>query len=224
MPAALFDTWTEKYDRWFTTSTGQLVKTYESALLLELLQPSPGDHILDVGCGTGIFTEDVMATGVRVTGVDLSIPMLQRAVLRLGQAGFSGVGADMRALPFADHSFDRVFSMTAIEFLEDGRPGIAELHRVVRPGGLVVLTTLNSLSPWAARRQEKGRNGHELFARIFFRSPDAMRALAPAPCVVKTAVHFQPDDPLGSIPEIERSGRERQLETGALLALQWRKG
>lgn len=223
MPAALFDTWTEKYDQWFATPTGQLVRAYESALLLELLAPCPGEHILDVGCGTGIFTRDVLVAGVRVTGIDLSIPMLQRAVVRLGQTGFSGVAADMRALPFADHTFDRVFSMTAIEFLVDARPGIGELHRVVRPGGCVVLTTLNSLSPWAARRQEKGRNGHELFQRIFFRSPEALQALVPATCQVRTAIHFQPDDPVDRIPAIERSGQERQLETGALLAVQWRK-
>jgi ubiquinone/menaquinone biosynthesis C-methylase UbiE len=223
MPAALFDTWTEKYDQWFTTPTGRLVRAYESALLLELLAPSPGEHILDVGCGTGIFSEDVLATGVQVTGIDLSIPMLKRAIVRLGHTCFSALGADMRALPFADNCFDRVFSMTAIEFLADARPGIAELHRVVRPGGCVVLTTLNSLSPWAARRREKGRSGHELFHRIFFRSPDELRSLAPAACQVRTAVHFQQDDPLDRIPAIERSGQERQLETGALLAVQWRK-
>lgn len=223
MGTALFDTWTDKYDRWFTTPTGRMVKIYESALLLELLAPSPGEHILDVGCGTGIFTGDILATGVQVTGIDLSIPMLKRAVVRLGRDSFFALGGDMRALPFADNSFDRVFSMTAIEFLADARAGIAELHRVVRPGGCVVLTTLNSLSPWATRRQEKGRTGHELFQRICFRSPDELRALAPATCLVRTAVHFQPDDPVDRIPEIERNGAERQLETGALLAAQWWK-
>jgi ubiquinone/menaquinone biosynthesis C-methylase UbiE len=223
MGTALFDTWTDKYDQWFTTPTGRMVKVYELALLLELLAPCPGEHILDVGCGTGIFTGDVLAAGVQVTGLDLSIPMLQRAVGRLGQDSFSALGADMRALPFADNSFDRVFSMTAIEFLADARLGVAELHRVVRPGGSVVLTTLNSLSPWATQRQEKGRKGHELFQRIFFRSPDELRTLAPATCLVRTAVHFQPDDPVDRIPAIERSGQEQQLETGALLAVQWRK-
>lgn len=223
MPTALFDTWTEKYDQWFATPTGRLVKTYESALLLELLQPRAGESILDVGCGTGIFTEDVLRSGARVTGIDLSVPMLQRAVIRLEAASFSALGADMRALPFTDNSFDRVFSMTAIEFLADARPGIAELHRVVRPGGCVVLTTLNSLSPWAERRRKKGRSGHDLFQRIFFRSPDELQALVPAACVVRTAIHFQQDDPVDRIPTIERSGQEQQLETGAMLAVQWLK-
>jgi ubiquinone/menaquinone biosynthesis C-methylase UbiE len=223
MPSALFDTWTEKYDQWFTTPTGQLVRAYESALLLELLAPCSGEHILDVGCGTGIFAEDVLAAGVQLTGIDLSIPMLQRANVRLGHTRFSTLGADMQALPFADNSFDRVFSMTAIEFCADACPGIAELHRVVRPGGCVVLTTLNSLSPWAARRQEKGRSGHELFQRIFFRSPDELRRLVPAACLVRTAIHFQQDDPVDRIPAIELSGQELRLETGALLAVQWRK-
>ena len=75
MKTALFDTWTEKYDSWFETPTGQYVKRYESALLLDLLTPQPGDMILDAGCGTGIFTQDVIKQGAKVTGMDLSAPM-----------------------------------------------------------------------------------------------------------------------------------------------------
>ncbi len=219
----LFDNWTEQYDRWFTTPTGRLVKQYESELLLELLDPQPGEQILDVGCGTGIFTVDVLERGAGLTGIDLSMPMVGVAVQRFQAERFDGLCADMCKLPFADASFDRVFSMTAIEFVEDGVGAIAELERVTRPGGTIVATTLNSLSPWAEQRREKGRQGHSLFAHAVFRSPDDMRALVKRPCICATAIHFSKDTHADDIPAIESKGQLEKLDNGALLAVQWQK-
>ncbi|MGZ3649412.1 MAG: class I SAM-dependent methyltransferase, partial [Syntrophales bacterium] len=53
---AIFDEWPEKYDRWFTTPIGSLVRKYENELILDFLNPAPGETILDAGCGTGVFT------------------------------------------------------------------------------------------------------------------------------------------------------------------------
>ena len=75
----LFDEWPETYDRWFTTPIGALVKQYETELILDLLKPGPGEFILDAGCGTGMFTSDILAAGSHVIGLDLSLPMLRRA-------------------------------------------------------------------------------------------------------------------------------------------------
>jgi len=223
MKTALFDTWKDKYDAWFETPTGQLVRQYESALLLELLNPLPDDSILDVGCGTGIFTQDVLSCGAKVTGLDLSLPMLERALVRAGGASFFGLCADMNALPFPDDSFDKVYSMTAIEFADDAGRVIAEFNRVARKGGCIVVTTLNSLSPWAEQRKKKAQNGHDLFQKICFRSPDDMRLIVPEKSMFKTAIHFQKNDQVLCIPEFERNGRENNLDTGAFLAVQWIK-
>ncbi len=220
---ALFDSWTEKYDRWFETSSGQLVKKYETTLLLELLNPLPGEKILDVGCGSGIFTKDVLNCGARVTGVELSCPMLKKAFNRIGDPCFSGLCGDMRALPFPDDSFDKVFSMTAIEFVKEAEIVMEELKRVTVKGGCIVVTTLNRLSPWAEKRKKKGEEGHPLFQKIRFRSPDEMGLLVPQAQVITTAIHFQKSDPPAKIPEIERNGRNRKLDTGAFLAVQWTK-
>ena len=223
MQRASFDTWTEKYDSWFESPVGRYVKKYEAELLLELLSPQPGEIILDVGCGSGLFTEMVLACGAKVTGIDVSLPMLAKAVDRTDAEHFSGVCGDMCALPFADNSFTKVFSMTAIEFVEDGQQVIRELERVSEKGGLLVVTTLNSLSPWAARRKEKGRHGHDLFQNIFFRSPSDLLALVSTDAEVRTAIHFQKDDPATLIPEIEQKGKDMQIDTGAFLAVQWTK-
>ena len=223
MKTALFDTWTDKYDAWFETPTGRLVRQYESALLLELLNPLPDDSILDVGCGTGIFTQDVLNCGAKVTGLDLSVPMLERALIRAGNAGFAGLCADMNALPFPDNCFDKVYSMTAIEFADDAGRVLAECNRVTKKGGCIVVTTLNSLSPWAEQRTKKAQNGHDLFQKICFRSPDDMRLLVPEKSRCTTVIHFQKNDPVSRIPKLERNGRENNLETGALLAVQWNK-
>ena len=224
MPSSPFDTWTEPYDRWFTTPVGRLVYAYEAQLLLELLDPQPGERILDAGCGSGIFTGEVLDRGATVVGLDLSLPMLHAALRRHARTRFFGLCADLSALPCADASFDRVWSMTAIEFIADAAPALAELERVTRPGGTIVVTTLNSLSPWAEERTRKGRAGHELFSRVFFRSPDELRALIKPNCVLRTAVHFGKEDPVDQVPALEQAGRLAGSDRGALLAVQWHRG
>lgn len=223
MHKALFDTWTERYDSWFTTPTGQWVYHYERALLLEMLEPAAKDRILDVGCGTGLFTREILSHGAAVVGVDLSEAMLRLAVHRCEGQTFAGLCANMEMLPFADASFDKVVSMTAIEFVADAGQAMAEFNRVVRPGGLVVVTTLNSLSPWAEQRLEKGRQGHSLFTSVRFRSPQEMAGLAPAPCRTKTAVHFLKQDSEAEIVAKEADGQARSAATGAMAAICWQR-
>jgi ubiquinone/menaquinone biosynthesis C-methylase UbiE len=219
----LFDEWPEKYDRWFETPIGALVKKYEKELLIDLLQPGPEEKILDVGCGTGIFTLDILAFGPCVTGLDISRPMLKRAGFKTAGYPFQGLAANMSDLPFVDECFDKVVSVTAIEFVEDAKGAIAELFRVTKKGGVIVVTTLNSLSPWAARRKQAADKGHSLFERMIFRSPDEMLAVAPVDGTVKTAIHFLKDDDPQAAPEIEREGQMRHLDTGAFLAARWEK-
>ena len=221
-----FAEWPEKYDKWFETPIGKLVREYERRLLLEMANPGPGEKILDVGCGTGIFTADLLAAGSRVTGLELSLPMLLYAGKKAAGQPFHAVQGDMRRLPFADGIFDKTVSVTAVEFLDldtDAREAVAEMFRVTRPGGLVVVASLNSLSPWAARRTAAAKQGHALFAHARFRSPDEMRDLAPHPAAIRTAVHFQKDDDPIAAGKIEMDGDARGLNTGAFLAARWEK-
>ena len=219
----LFDEWPEKYDAWFTTPIGLLVKKYESDLLLSLLRPRSDEFILDAGCGTGIFTLDVLSFRTHVIGVDLSLPMLSRATQKTIGSQFQAVLADISLLPFPRNAFDKVVSVTALEFIDDAKGVMEELFRVTRKGGRIVLATLNGLSPWAERRKAEAKRGHPLFKKAIFRSPDELLALAPVKGVIRTAIHFQKEDNPAHVPEIEKEGYRKGLETGAFLVGCWEK-
>jgi len=237
----LFDDWPERYDRWFETPVGKAVLQYESELILDLLRPGRGEMILDAGSGTGIFTREFLARGAAVVGLDISLAMLAYAAgktvrpaqgdpcpmpVRAGEKDSNRpcqwVTADMATLPFADGSFDKTVSVAALEFIADEKRAVAELFRVTKPGGVVVVATLNSLSPWAARRSAKARRDPEsIFNRVFFRSPSQLLAAAPVAGIVRTAVHFGKEDDPATFGRSEREGEGR--ETGAFVAARWEK-
>ena len=219
----LFDEWPEAYDRWFTTPIGSLVKKYEAQLILELLKPKQGEVILDGGCGTGVFTVDILSLGSRVIGLDISLPMLIQAGKKLRGYPFQMVLADMLNLPFRENSFDKVVSVTALEFIEDAKGAVKELFRVTRRGGCIVVATLNSLSPWALRRKAQAKERQTIFEKAIFRSPDELRSLASVEGVVKTAIHFLKEDDPERAVEMEREGDKKNLDTGAFVAIRWEK-
>ena len=219
----LFDEWPEKYESWFATPMGALVKKYEGELLLELLQPLPGEFILDAGCGTGVFTLDVLSRETTVIGLDISLPMLKKAGEKARTFYFHRVLGDMLHLPFREESFDRVLSVTALEFIENAKRAFGELFRVTKRNGCIVVATLNSLSPWAVRRKRIAKAKRSIFEQAIFRSPDELRSLAPIEGVIRTAVHFQKEDDPGRAVEVEREGRRRELDTGAFVAGCWKK-
>jgi len=221
---ALFDAWPEKYDHWFKTPIGRLVKTYERELLMDLLRPGPGESILDAGCGTGVFTLEMLGAGPGVVAMDVSLPMLARAAEKAAPGPISFVAGDMMALPFADETFDKVVSVTALEFIEDGKGALGEFFRVTKHQGWIVVATLNSLSPWAARRAAQARKkADSIFKKAIFRSPEEIAAIAPVDGLIQTAVHFQNDDDPERAKRIELEGRARGLETGAFLVARWER-
>jgi ubiquinone/menaquinone biosynthesis C-methylase UbiE len=219
----LFNEWPEAYDRWFTTPIGSLVKKYEIELILNLLGPKQGEIILDAGCGTGIFTLDILSSGSKVIGLDLSLPMLKQAEKKVKGYPLQMVLADMLKLPFPESSFDKAVSVTAIEFIEDGKAAVSELFRVTKRGGRVVVATLNSLSPWACHRRAEAKGRHSIFEKAIFRSPDELRSLGCTEGVVKTGIHFQKEDDPKKAVEIEQEGTRKNLNTGAFVAVRWEK-
>ncbi len=219
----IFDKWPEIYDQWFETPIGSLIRKYETELVLEMLELGDKEMILDAGCGTGIFTQDVLSEGALVVGLELSFPMIMRARKKFEGYPFHTVQGDLRNLPFVDNTFEKAISVTAIEFIRDARGAIGELFRVTKPGGCIVVATLNSLSPWATRRAGAGKKEHPIFKHAIFRSPDEMSALSPVEGLIKTAVHFEKHDDPERAKEIEKNGQSKGLVTGAFLVARWEK-
>ncbi len=217
----LFDEWPERYDQWFMTPIGKLIREIEGELIIDLLAPEKGETIFDAGCGSGGFTVDYLAHGANVIGLDISGPMLTLANRKIGNRGFFPVRGDMEHLPFKDNYFDKVVSVTALEFIANAKGAVNELVRVTRPKGLVVVATLNSLSPWAVRRKAKMQR--HILMNAYFRSPHELLALSPFNGIVKTAIHFQKDDDPARAMEIERLCRSQGLDTGAFVAARWQK-
>jgi ubiquinone/menaquinone biosynthesis C-methylase UbiE len=129
----------------------------------------------------------------------------------------------MSNLPFQKDSFDKVVSVTALEFIKNAEGAVKELFRVTKKGGWIVVATLNSLSPWASRRRDEAKKEHSLFERAIFRSPDELRSFAPVEGIIRTAIHFQKEDKPDCVPEIELDGQRKGLNTGAFLAARWEK-
>jgi ubiquinone/menaquinone biosynthesis C-methylase UbiE len=112
--------------------------------------------ILDVGSGAGQIAKHLLKyadPAARITCCDLSPEMLRRARNRLKNPLPAHVAADLARLPFADASFDCVTCGYVLEHLPDARPGLAELARVMRPGGrMLLLTTEDNFSgAWTSR-------------------------------------------------------------------------
>jgi len=190
-----FDGFAEKYDKWFTTRLGKYVLHYETELVLELAAPKPGDKVLDIGVGTGIFALELMRHGAEITGIDVSGRMLEIARSK----GVRNVAlGDAVSLDFPDESFDLVISITALEFIRECDKAISEMVRVCRKGGRVVVGTLGSGSPWAVKRARAARkDAGSIFRNATFYSFGELKGLAERHghrTVVRGAVFAPPFD------------------------------
>jgi SAM-dependent methyltransferase len=111
--------------------------------MADALQLRPGDELLDVGCGSGVFLTRHASHVRRVAGIDLSDIQLELAHRNLGDRIAAGtadiVKGDAGALPWPDGSFTVVTSMESFEAFPDPGQVLAEIFRVLRPGGRAVL-------------------------------------------------------------------------------------
>jgi len=102
----------------------------------------PGKRVLDLAAGTGTSSQAFAARGARVVPCDFSLGMLQVGRTRLPELPF--VAGDAMALPFADASFDAVSISFGLRNIHDPAAGLAEMRRVTRPGGRLVVCEFSS--------------------------------------------------------------------------------
>jgi 2-polyprenyl-6-hydroxyphenyl methylase / 3-demethylubiquinone-9 3-methyltransferase len=117
---------------------------------LRALGDPAGKLVLDAGCGGGLVAKGLTAAGARVVGVDLSaggLGVARRAAGGVG-GGFAPVRGRLERLPFADGSFDAVVAADVLEHIPDLPAAVAELARVLAPGGSLAFDTINRTA-WA---------------------------------------------------------------------------
>jgi SAM-dependent methyltransferase len=111
---------------------------YARPAILALAGDVAGRRILDAGCGSGPLFAALRDRGAMVTGFDSSTGMLEQARQRLGDDADLQVADLGSPLPFPDGAFDDVIAALVLHYLEDWGPALAELRRVLKPGGRLI--------------------------------------------------------------------------------------
>jgi len=128
---------------------------YERPATLALAGDVGGLRVLDAGCGSGALAVALADRGAAVTGIDLSAGLLEIAARRLGPAVVLRQADLEEPLPFADGSFELVVASLVLHYLEDWVPALSEFHRLLVPGGRLVISTHH---PFMDHRAARGRD------------------------------------------------------------------
>ena len=167
---AVFDLTAEEYDDWYKGRMGGFADEVETRLALDMFLPCKNHRVLDVGCGTGNFSIKLARLGCRVTGIDLSGKMLAVARRKAKQQApdITFKRMDVYSLEFPDGYFDDVFSMAAFEFITEPRRAYSEMFRVLKPGGRLLIGTINPESKWGAMYKNEEFQRNSVFKHASF--------------------------------------------------------
>ncbi|MEV6109156.1 methyltransferase domain-containing protein [Streptomyces sp. NPDC051940] len=146
-PANSYDGFAEAYSA--DNETNLLNAHLERPAMLALAGDVAGRRILDAGCGSGPLAAALRDRGAVVTGIDASAGMVALARRRLGDDADLHVADLNEPLPFADGAFDAVVSSLVFHYLEDWGPALAEIRRVLRPGGRLVVSVQHPFVDYA---------------------------------------------------------------------------
>lgn len=137
-------TWSARY-----APGGNFIERLELFTTLLGEHVSAGGRILDFGCGTGEIARAAAATGLQVTGCDISELMLRSANSQDpdGAVEWVQLGAQWRKLPFSSSTFDAIVAASVLEYVEDSSAVLHECARVLRPGGLLACTVPDPRHP-----------------------------------------------------------------------------
>lgn len=141
-----------EYETWYHTARGKWIAGVEWNLLIDLLQPSAGKTLLDVGCGTGHFSRRFSEIGLEVTALDPNKAVLDYA--RQQSEDVPYLIADVLFLPFSNDSFDYVSAITSLCFVEPPERALQEMWRVAKCGLLLGVLNKHSFLYWQKRHSQ----------------------------------------------------------------------
>ncbi|MFB7629843.1 class I SAM-dependent methyltransferase [Streptomyces sp. NPDC056149] len=141
------DSFAEAYSA--LNETSLLNAYYERPAMLSLAGDVAGRRILDAGCGSGPLLAALRDRGALVTGIDSSAGMVELARRRLGADAALHVADLSDPLPFTNGAFDAVLASLVLHYLEDWGPTLAEMRRVLRPGGRLIASVQHPFVDYA---------------------------------------------------------------------------
>jgi SAM-dependent methyltransferase len=189
---------TESYVRWRSSRLGEVTDALEQQLLFDVLGSVDDKTLLDVGCGDGDLAVELARRGAVVTGLDADSAMLAAARRRGEIRGTPPrfIEGDAERLPFEDAIFDLVIAVTLLCFVGDAERSVAEMGRVLKPGGRLLVGELGRLSLWAAHPRIRGWMGNQTWQAITVRTPRELRSFAEAAGLeiaeMRGAIHYPP--------------------------------
>jgi len=150
------------YEAWRRSHQNRTIERSMEFLVVSLLDPQPGERVLDIGCGTGNHLIMFSKMGLNVSGVDASSEMLEKARARLGHKSNFKIGM-AEDLPFDDNEFDLAVLINTLEFMDNPLSALREAGRVARKR--IFIGVLNSFSWNGFLKTIQGYFGDPLFAQ-----------------------------------------------------------
>ncbi len=140
--------------RWGSTDIKGPVHIYRERLILNRLSRyASRGAALDAGCGTGSFAISLARKGFLVFGIDLSMEGLrqlrQKAIAEGVSQVVTEVQSDVEVIPFRDNSFDVIVCGEVLEHLVDDKSAVTDFHRVLKPGGVCIVTVPANPALWS---------------------------------------------------------------------------
>ena len=166
----------DRYQRWFKTPLGQMADADEKTVFFKLADLKWGERVLDVGCGDGNYAIPAAQQTGLAMGIDPSEAMLH-AAQRRRQGGIAYIQGTGEILPFRNAIFDAVLIVTVLCFLRNPQALLDEAHRVLRPGGRLLIGELGRYSTWAFHRRIRGMLGDPIWSEAHFYSPKDLQTL-----------------------------------------------
>lgn len=153
----------KSYNSWYSTPFGKYAHELEKNLLLSFLGVPKGKKILDVGCGTGIYSIESARLSAEVVGLDNSEEMLNFAKESIEKNNLSKLKVnfilgDAEKLPFEDNSFDIVIAVLSLCFIKNDRKALAEMRRVCKEKVVIAVLNRNSLYYFEKRKSSSYKN------------------------------------------------------------------